>query len=805
MKTQPKSVAPVAESPIQDTLTVTPTTFADLGLAPAVLGVLEQLGFVTPTPIQLAAIPPLIAGRDVVGRARTGTGKTAAFGLPLLTRLSERASGKPRGLILAPTRELALQVAEALKSFAHRPLRLVTVYGGSPYGPQLRALRDGVEVVVGTPGRIIDLMERQALDLSELEQLVLDEADEMLKMGFIDDVERILGETPDTRQVALFSATMPEPIRRVAQKWLRNPVEANDQSAQKGNAVDAIEQLYVQVPARNKREALLRILHGEPRTAALIFAATKLECDEVTNMLQREGFAAEALHGDLSQPARERVVAQLRDRRLDLVVATDIAARGIDIDHLDLIVNLDLPKNVEVYTHRIGRTGRAGRKGRAITFVVPRESYPFVQAIQRMGVKVVELFLPSEKELVERRRAALVADAKSWLADGGEAAEVAREWVGKLLDEVASGESQDENGDNGETGETGETGDETRELLAALLGKLALESGVSLSRRLDAGVPPWARQPGVLKPKAVPAAKAAAAASPATKAHEPVREAPAKASPKAAASAKAPREYVAREPEVVEAPTERTAPTAPSREPKVEAASSPTAARPAAGPRRSGPERASDTASPVPAAVLAVREQAAAAPRAEKKYDAGAKKKTARAVPQAPAMPSGPGDSWIVVGVGRNDGVRPSDLVGALANELGIPGASIGRIELRDASALVQVADDFAERLGDQSWPLQVRRIDTEVRRHHHQAPTRAQRQPPERPTRGGPRAYAERAYEPSRAPRQAPRGEARYAPRADSRTESRPAAKSGYGERPHKSGPPAKQGGERPPRRPRT
>lgn len=766
MKTQPKSVAPVAESPIQDNQTVAPTTFADLGLAPAVLGVLDQLGFVTPTPIQLAAIPPLIAGRDVVGRARTGTGKTAAFGLPLLTRLSERASGKPRGLILAPTRELALQVAEALKSFAHRPLRLVTVYGGSPYGPQLRALRDGVEVVVGTPGRIIDLMERSALDLSELELLVLDEADEMLKMGFIDDVERILGETPDKRQVALFSATMPEPIRRVAQKWLRDPFEANDQSAQKGNAVDAIEQLYVQVPARNKREALLRILHGEARTAALVFAATKLECDEVTNMLQREGFAAEALHGDLSQPARERVVAQLRDRRLDLVVATDIAARGIDIDHLDLIINLDLPKNVEVYTHRIGRTGRAGRKGRAITFVVPRESYPFVQALQRMGVKVVELFLPSEKELVERRRAALVDDAKSWLAEGGEAAAVAREWVESLLGETASPGKEDEN--------ESESADATRELLAALLGKLAIESGVSLSKRLDAGVPPWARQPGVLKPKAVPAAKAAAAQT-YSRAPEPAREAPAKASPKAAASAKASREHVAREPEVQHT---ASAESAPREEP-----------RPAA-------------ANPVPAAVLAVREQAAAAaPRTEKKYDAGAKKKAAKAAmpPQAPAMPSAPGDSWIVVGLGRNDGVRPSDLVGALANELGIPGASIGRIELGDASALVQVADDFAERLGDGSWPLQVRRIDTEVRRH--QGPSRAQRQPPERPTRQAPRAYAERSYEPSRAPRHAPRADARPA----SRAEARPATKATYGERAHKSAPPAKQGGERPPRRPRT
>lgn len=750
VKTKQEHVAPAAESP----------SFETLGLPAAALVVLDQLGFATPTPIQVAAIPPLMEGRDVVGRARTGTGKTAAFGLPLLARLSERATGRPRGLILAPTRELALQVTEALKSLAHRPLRIVTVYGGAPYGPQLRALRDGVEVVVGTPGRIIDLLDRQALDLSELEMMVLDEADEMLKMGFIEDVETVLGATPAERQVALFSATMPEPIRRVAQKWLRDPVEAMDA---KGASVEAIEQLYVQVPGRNKREALLRILQGESRTAALVFAATKLECDEVTGVLQRAGFAAEALHGDLSQPARERVVQQLRDRRLDLVVATDIAARGIDIDHLDLIVNLDLPKNVEVYTHRIGRTGRAGRKGRAITFVVPRESFPFVQAIGRMGVKVQELFLPSEKELVERRRAALITESKAWLEGGGQKCEVAKEWAEELVAEAGEG-----------------VGD----LVAALLGKLAIEAGVSLSRDLDAGVPPWARQSGVLKPKAVPAAKARAAEAP----HQPVRaEHTAPAPHKAAAAHTAP------------APT----PT------RAHAHAAPAHAAPA-------PTRAPAHAAPAPTRAPAH------APREEPVYEAPMNeaprpKKAVRAPKEAPIPMATPGDCWIVVGVGRNDGVRPSDLVGALANELGLPGASIGRIELRDASSLVQVADDFAERLGDGSWPLQVRRIDTEVRRHA--APQRASRIPPERPARGAResydaaparRPYAATAARPAHARSDGPRGEAPregYAPRAraaaprdDRRPDARPARAA---ERAPRAAEPSM--GDRPPRRPRS
>jgi ATP-dependent RNA helicase DeaD len=737
-------------------------TFASLGLDKAVLDVLAQLGFAQPTPIQVAAIPPLLAGKDVVGRARTGTGKTAAFGLPLLSRLSSRSTGRPRGLVLAPTRELALQVTEALKTLAARPLRIVTVYGGAPYGPQLRALRDGVEVVVGTPGRIIDLMEREALDLSELEMLVLDEADEMLKMGFIEEVEKILEVTPTTRQVALFSATMPDQIRRVADRWLKDAVQCADA---KGVAVAEIEQCYVQVPGRNKREALVRVLQGEPRTAAIVFAATKIQCDEVAWMLSQSGFQAEALHGDLSQPAREKVVQQLRDRRLDLVVATDIAARGIDIDHLSLIINLDLPKNVEIYTHRIGRTGRAGRKGKAITFVVPRESLNFVQALGRQGTTVTELFLPSEKVLVERRREALANEALNWLAaddsDGSEQ-DVAKRWVKSLV----------------------ESGVAIEDIAAAALGGLALHRSVSLEGQLDAGLPPWARQPNPVGPpkKAAPRQDAAnnSPYSAAVQKMAPVSPKPAPVPHKVAPAHKTAPAPRAEQYEAIEAPP---APAPKAKPPyvappviEVAPAHKPKAPHKAAAAK---PESPYKSAKSVPPEVVKKPRAAKAAPM----YEA----------PQSPTSPEPGAEAWVVVGVGRNEGVRPSDIVGALANELGIPGASIGRIEVRDQSTLVQVVPEFAERLGTESWPLQVRRIDTEVKCHA--APGRARRlpEPPQRPTYRGaraPEAYDDRDRRADRptGTRPAPRPGARK--EAPARPTRAPAsARPSAGDRPPRRG----------------
>ncbi len=379
--------------------------FADLGLDPRLVQAVTRLGFTAPTPIQIEAIPVLLEGRDVVGGARTGSGKTAAFGLPLLHRVAD--GGPVRALVLAPTRELAIQVEEALTSFATAlRLDLVCVYGGAPYEPQLKALRRGATVVVGTPGRLLDHLDRGSLDLSGVEVVVLDEADEMLRMGFLEDVERLLGATPPTRQVALFSATMPPPIRRIAQVYLRDPVEV--QVENEALSVGHIAQRWVLVPHHRKLDALLRVLRVAPPGGTLVFARTRAACAEVADALSKAGIGADALHGDLTQAARERVLNRLRAERLDVLVATDVAARGLDVEHLGLVVNLDLPENTEVYVHRIGRTGRAGRSGMAVSFVTPRERRQIGLVQKALGVKMEQVEPPSDAEIVTvaRRRLA---------------------------------------------------------------------------------------------------------------------------------------------------------------------------------------------------------------------------------------------------------------------------------------------------------------------------------------------------------------------------------------------------------------
>ena len=479
-------------------------SFASLKLSPRILTTIAALGFERPTPIQVAAIPSLLDGRDLVGQARTGTGKTAAFGLPLIMRLSKgKARGLPRAIVMTPTRELALQVTEALRQFAEGgSLRFLTVYGGSAYGPQLKGLREGVDVVIGTPGRVIDLMERGDLRLGEVEMVVLDEADEMLEMGFIEAVETILAGTPEaTRQVALFSATMPPAIRKVAERYLKDPINVKETS----QTVIAIEQRYVQVPPRFKREALLRILRSEDRGATLVFASTRASCAEAADALAVAGIPAEPLHGDLSQPARERVIELLRARRVEVVVATDIAARGIDIEHLTHIINLDLPKNVEVYTHRIGRTGRAGRSGKAITLVVPRESLRFTEALRRRGVQIEEMFIASELELATRQREAVIGGISALVSDPkrSHAIDEARQWAAEL---VEAGTSQED-------------------LLAGMLVMLSDDKNLHLGDELDRGLPPWARQPAQARME-----KAAAdARAGATRKHSPAHEYDAKA------------------------------------------------------------------------------------------------------------------------------------------------------------------------------------------------------------------------------------------------------------------------------------
>ncbi|GAB3356032.1 DEAD/DEAH box helicase [Lysobacter tyrosinilyticus] len=376
--------------------------FTDLGLPEPLLKALSDVGYETPSPIQAATIPPLLGGRDVLGQAQTGTGKTAAFALPILARI-DPSQQKPQALVLAPTRELAIQVAEAFQKYAHHlpGFHVLPIYGGQSYTPQLASLKRGVQVVVGTPGRVIDHLERGSLDLSQLRCLVLDEADEMLRMGFIDDVEAVLKKIPETRQVALFSATMPPQIKRIATTYLRDPVEV----AIKTTTTTAanIRQRYWAVSGVNKLDALTRILEAEPFDAMIVFSRTKLGTQELADKLSARGISAAAINGDLDQKARERTIAQLKDGKIDVLVATDVAARGLDVERISHVLNYDIPYDTESYVHRIGRTGRAGRKGEAILFVAPRER-GMLRAIERATRQPIEpMALPTVETVNEQR------------------------------------------------------------------------------------------------------------------------------------------------------------------------------------------------------------------------------------------------------------------------------------------------------------------------------------------------------------------------------------------------------------------
>ncbi len=373
-------------------------TFADLGLGDAVLKGLADVGYESPSRIQAATIPPLLAGDDLVGLAQTGTGKTAAFALPILDRLDVKQK-TPQALVLAPTRELALQVCEAFERYAAhvKGVHVLPVYGGQGYGVQLSALRRGVHVVVGTPGRIMDHLEKGTLDLTELRFLVLDEADEMLNMGFADDVETILADTPDTKQVALFSATMPAPIRRLSKKYLTDPVEitVKDKTTTSANTT----QRYLTVSYPQKVDALTRILEVENFEGMIVFVRTKNETETLAEKLRARGFSAQAINGDVAQVQRERTVNQLRAGKLDILVATDVAARGLDVERISHVVNYDIPTDTESYVHRIGRTGRAGRSGDAISFVTPRERYLLKHIEKATRQPLTQMQLPSVEDV----------------------------------------------------------------------------------------------------------------------------------------------------------------------------------------------------------------------------------------------------------------------------------------------------------------------------------------------------------------------------------------------------------------------
>jgi len=381
------------------------TTFADLQIHPAVLRATADVGYESPTAIQAATIPALMAGSDVVGLAQTGTGKTAAFAIPILSKI-DTSSKATQALVLAPTRELALQVAEAFSRYgAHLPkINVLPIYGGSSYGVQLAGLRRGAQVVVGTPGRVIDHLERGTLDLSHVDYLVLDEADEMLKMGFAEDVERILSETPEYKQVALFSATMPPAIRKLTKKYLHDPVEITAKA--KTATAENISQRYIQVFGPRKMEALTRLLEVEPFEAMIVFVRTKQATEEVAEKLRARGFSAAAINGDIPQAQRERTIAALKNggsKGIDILVATDVAARGLDVDRISHVLNYDIPHDTESYVHRIGRTGRAGRSGTAVLFVSPRERH-LLKAIEKATRQTLtEAELPTVEDVNAQR------------------------------------------------------------------------------------------------------------------------------------------------------------------------------------------------------------------------------------------------------------------------------------------------------------------------------------------------------------------------------------------------------------------
>lgn len=384
-----------------------PVTFESLNLSPAILKAVEELGYKTPSEIQAQCIPLLLERKDVLGLAQTGTGKTAAFALPLLNNIDPSVK-QPQILVLTPTRELAIQVAEAFEQYAKgtRGVEVLALYGGQSYSIQLSALRRGAQIIVATPGRLIDHINRGTIKFDALQALVLDEADEMLRMGFIDDVENIMEKTPREKQTCLFSATMPKQIQNISSKYMNNPEQVHISA--RNSTVSSVEQVFWNASV-HKNKAIVRFLEAEQYEGAIVFVRTRNDTVQLAELLEREGFSAAPLNGDMNQQARERTVDRLKSGMLNVVIATDVAARGLDVDRLSLVINYDIPQDSEAYVHRIGRTGRAGRTGKAILFVKHNERYLLKNIIRHTKSEIAQVELPTAKVVEEKRIAALQA------------------------------------------------------------------------------------------------------------------------------------------------------------------------------------------------------------------------------------------------------------------------------------------------------------------------------------------------------------------------------------------------------------
>ncbi len=392
-------------------------TFSSLGLSEPILKAIAEVGYEAPTPIQEKTIPPMLAGRDLIGQAQTGTGKTAAFAIPILERI-DLALPEVQALVLAPTRELAIQVAEAIHTYSRYAGRVgvLPVYGGQPIQLQLKRLGRGVHVVVGTPGRVMDHLRRGTLRLDAVRVVVLDEADEMLRMGFIEDVEWILSQAPAGRQTALFSATLPREVRRIAERHLQDPVSIEIEH--RTLTVPATEQRYLNVSPQQKLDALTRILETESSEAVLVFTRTKTGAAELAERLQARGYAAETMHGDMNQAQRESVIRRLRAGQVEIVVATDVAARGLDVERISHVVNYDVPNDVEAYVHRIGRTGRAGRSGVAVLFITPRERRMMTEIERFTGQRIAPMKMPTQADVAARRIALFKDNIRRTVEEG---------------------------------------------------------------------------------------------------------------------------------------------------------------------------------------------------------------------------------------------------------------------------------------------------------------------------------------------------------------------------------------------------
>jgi ATP-dependent RNA helicase DeaD len=603
------SAVPVGENPVT-------ASFRDLALSDPVLRALADVGYESPSPIQAATIPVLLSGADMLGQAQTGTGKTAAFALPALSRI-DLSKHEPQVLVLVPTRELALQVSEAfLRYAAHiKGFHVLPIYGGQSYQPQLNALRRGVHVVVGTPGRVIDHMNRGTLKLGGLSLLVLDEADEMLAMGFVDAVESILEQTPPQRQVALFSATMAAPIRRIAAKHLRSPIEVTIKS--KTSTATNIRQRYWMVSGMHKLDALTRILEAEDFDGMLVFTRTKQSTVELAEKLEARGFAAAPLNGDIPQPQRERTVARLKAGQIDILVATDVAARGLDVERIGHVVNYDVPYDTESYVHRIGRTGRAGRKGEAILFIAPRERN-MLRAIERATRQVIE---PMNLPTVDAVNSFRIAKFKQRVIET-----VAESDARELRAVVEQLEA--------------ESGLPLIDIAAALAALAQGTTPLLLGGKTDRG----GASPGVATPGIAP------------RGGGPPREQVVE------------RQQGPGRPQILEIPEGSQRARTPERAQAPERPQAPERSRPSEQPRSA--ERRPQPERPPPETTRTPRPKAA-----------GSLMETFR------------------IEVGSAHGIKPSNVVGAIANEAGIEGVHIGRVDIRDDHSFVDLPEGMPKQV----------------------------------------------------------------------------------------------------------